>query len=179
MKRLIDGLIFGTGFSLAFILIFYLGVNFLIVPQITEPQRYEVSHGSSGPQTYQSSGRSFTDGKLELPYHELAIEDQITHASAIALAKYQPGDDGRMKAVITAILKKDKDVAFYCQAGDEYSDSSYYPRDDTSYGEGLVIFFSRSPATKRMSMGYSGERITSLGDMSLKLFREKCELPSI
>jgi hypothetical protein len=175
MKRLIDGLIFGTGFGLAFMTIAYLAASFFIVPAMIAPQRYEVSHGGSGAETYDIPEIMSGDETRELPFHELPIEDQINYASAIALAEFQPGPDGRMRAIITDILKQEKDVVLYYHVGDEYADSSYYPQESVSHGEGLIIFLTGSPAEIKMSMTYSGERIRGLGDMPLKLFREKCE----
>jgi hypothetical protein len=58
---------------------------------------------------------------------------------------------------------------------DEYSAASYYPKQGTSHGDGIVIFFDGSPAMMRLSMSYSGDRIQSLGDMPLELLRAKCE----
>jgi hypothetical protein len=107
-------------------------------------------------------------------FHELPIEEQIKEASLIAVAKYEPAPDGQMKAIITDILKKDPNVVSYYDVGDEHPSSSYYPKDRSSYGDGLVIFFTGSPATMRMSMSYEGDRIRSLGDMPLSLFKEKC-----
>jgi hypothetical protein len=176
MKKFMDGLIFGAGFSLAFIAVGYVGVSYLIVPQLAEPTRYEVSGPHSGPETFAATTKPRVDDeKLMMRFHDLEIEDQIKYASVIAVAEYRAEKDGQMKAIITDVLKKDEGVDFYYQVGDEFENSSYYPEDHTLYGDGVVIFFTGSPATMRMSMSYTGERITGLGDMPLKLFREKCE----
>jgi hypothetical protein len=66
-------------------------------------------------------------------------------------------------------------TTFYYEIGDEFPGSSFYPEGRTNYGDGLVIFFTGSPAMMRLSMTYSGDRIRSLGDLPLKLLREKCK----
>jgi hypothetical protein len=47
-----------------------------------------------------------------------------------------------------------------------------------NYGDGVVIFFTGSPASMSMSMSFSGDRIHGLGDIPLQLFKQKCEEPS-
>jgi hypothetical protein len=79
-----------------------------------------------------------------------------------------------MKAVLKELLKKDEGVLFHYQVGDEYSPSSYYPKQGTNYGDGIVIMFAGSPVSMRTAMSYSGDRIGSLGDMPMELFRNKC-----
>jgi hypothetical protein len=109
-----------------------------------------------------------------MSFHELPIEDQIEQASVIAIARYEPAKDGQMKAVLKEFLKKEEGTTFHYQIGDEYVRSSYYPKQGTSHGDGIVIFFEGSPATMRRTMTYSGDRIHTLGDMPLELFRDKC-----
>jgi hypothetical protein len=42
----------------------------------------------------------------------------------------------------------------------------------------MVMFFTGSPATMRMSMTYFGDRVHSLGDLPIELLRQKCEEPN-
>ena len=79
-----------------------------------------------------------------------------------------------LERIVTEIVKNKPGTTMYYEVGDEYSSSSYYPKGNTRYGNGLVIFFTGSPAQMALSMTYSGDRISGLGDMPLKLFREKC-----
>ncbi|MBZ2190350.1 hypothetical protein K8B33_14665 [Alcanivorax sp. JB21] len=108
------------------------------------------------------------------PFYELPLEEQIEQASVIAVAEYKEGSDGRMRAIITDILKKEPGTVSYYDVGDEHPGSSYYPMEGRSHGDGVILFFTGSPARMSVSMTYRGERISSLGDMPLSLFREKC-----
>ena len=81
-----------------------------------------------------------------------------------------------MKAVIKEFLKKDPEVTFHYEIGDEYPSASFYPKPGTDRGDGLVAFFVGSPAEMRLSMTYSGDQISGLGDLPLELFRKKCQL---
>ena len=77
-------------------------------------------------------------------------------------------------AKIKEFLKKESGTTIYYNIGDEYPTSSYYPKEGTRYGDGVIIFFADSPATMKMSMSYSGDRIHSLGDIPIELFKKKC-----
>ena len=102
------------------------------------------------------------------------MDQKIEKASVIALAKYEEELDGRLKAIITEVLKKNDDAIFHYEVGSEYPQSSFYPREEISYGDGVVIFSTGSPERMQMSIPYSGDRIRALEDIPLNLFREKC-----
>jgi hypothetical protein len=110
----------------------------------------------------------------EVQFYDLPLEEQIAKASVIAVARYEAAPDGRMRAIISEILKKESGTVFYYKVGDEHPSSSYFPRENERHGEGLVIFFEGSPATIRLSMSFDGDRIRSLGDLPLELLRNKC-----
>lgn len=177
-KKFTDGLIFGAGFTLSFIILWYMAAYF-IQPTLTERQiehfkdEYPdvISKVPQPPQLKNEMG----SGQNKIPFHEQSIEEQIKQSSVIALSKYESAPDGRTKAVITEFLKKDPDTTIYYNIGDEYPPASYFPKENTSHGDGVVIFFTGSPAMMRMSMTYSGNRIRSLGDLPVSLLREKCK----
>lgn len=168
IRKFVGGLIFGSGFAISFLLIAYLGLEVSarkiragpdrsMVPAEVQPE-LPTPPEESGPQ-----------------FHELPLEEQIRKASVIALARYEPAPDGKQRAIITEFLKKEKGTTIYYSIGDEFPDSSFYPRDKSQRGDGAIVFFVGSPASMRMSLGYSGDRIRGLGDIPLKLLREKCE----
>ena len=107
-------------------------------------------------------------------FHELPIEEQIERSSAIVLAKFEKAEDGAQKAIVTDVLKLKPGTVFHYKVGDEYPDGRRYPRQEGFSPEGLVVFFEGSPASTRMSMTFSGDRIGSLGDMPMALFKQKC-----
>ena len=139
LKKLVDGLVFGAGFGISLALVWFIATSVLL-PHAAS------SHKGPPPSSIARIGED-DSREVEPPealFHELPIEEQIKAASVIALASYEPGDDGRMKAVLKEFLKKDPDVTFYYDLGDEYRSSSYYPKPGTSYGDGVVIFFEGS-----------------------------------
>jgi hypothetical protein len=167
LKKFAEGLIFGAGFAIAFFVLGFLGTSAMFSMRPT-------SGWSAYPGAPTSAIQHFDEKEVK-PFYELPIEDQIKQASVIAVAKYEAAEDGRMKAVLEELLKKDEGTEFHYRIGDEYAPSSYYPKEGTSYGDGIIIFFEGSPATMRRSMSYSGKRILGLGDMPLELFRDKCK----
>jgi hypothetical protein len=176
-KKFTEGLVFGGGFAISFVFVWYVAA-YLIYPMFID-SKIEQSLNERLSEDIQikppaSSTHEVISGS-GIPFHELSLDEQIQKSDVIALAKYEPGSDGKIKAIITELLKKDPGVAFYYNIGDEYASSSYYPKGNTSYGDGLVMFFSGSPLIMKMSMTYSGNRIRGLGDLPIELFRKKCE----
>jgi hypothetical protein len=178
-KKFFEGLVFGCGFSISFIVLWIvaaLTITPMLATYFTKHLDYPIDEKKSEasvasppmPREFREEGK---------PFHELSVEEQIEKSSVIALARYERSDDGKMKAIIREFLKKSPEVTAYYKIGDEYPNSSYYPDVSKSYGDGVVIFFVGSPATMKMSMSYSGDRITGLADLPIELFRKKCAAP--
>ena len=104
-------------------------------------------------------------------FDELPVEEKIRRASVIAITKYNK-EDGKISAVITAIPKRQANVVFNYKIGDDYAKGTHYLRPNVSYGDGEVVFFTGSPATMRLSMTYSDDRIRGLGDIPMQKFLE-------
>lgn len=179
LKKFFDGLIFGAGFSLSLVGTAVIASWLFFRPVVyTSGPEHTISRGpiSKDEQPKQPAfSHSFSQDFIPPEmWHEMPIEERIEKSSVIALARYEKGQDGRMQAIIKEFLKKDPDTSIYYDIGDEYTNSSYYPKDDTHYGDGVIIFFTGDPAQMRMSMSYSGNRIHSLADMPIELLRTKC-----
>lgn len=169
IRKFFEGLLMGLGFWLALLIVGGLAMVLLAPPAFIPIQpSISFSQSDSPPQFQKDAGPQF---------HDLPIEKQIATASVIALARFEPAADGKMKAVFTEFLKKDPDTTIYYAIGDEYPAASYYPSERRGHGDGVVVFFVGSPADMRMSMTYTGDRIHSLGDIPLGLFRKKCKTP--
>ena len=153
MKIFTNGLLFGSGFGLALILILYVftSIDF-------ERKTYS---------TTQSSTSKFD----QTSFRDLSVDDQIKLSSVIVIAKFQKADNGKIKSIITEILKQDTNTVFYYSIGDEYS--TPFPHDNF-YGHGEVIFFTGSPAEVKRAVSFYGNRIHGLGNIPIELFRSKC-----
>ncbi len=179
IKKFAEGLVFGAGFAISFTLV-ALVADVWVTPaliksdfnrprgEIVAPPREDVASIASRFGDASDSG---------MPFHELDVADQIKASSVIALVAFEPAADGKMRAIIKEFLKKEPGTTVYYAVGDEYQPISYYPKEGTSHGDGAVVFFAGSPASMRMSMAYYGDRISGLGDLPLRLFKEKCAAP--
>ena len=104
-------------------------------------------------------------------FHDLPPEQKVARASAILLVSYQKDGD-RYKAVVAEVLKRNPGVELHYGVGDEMVMYSYYPNDDSSRGEGQVVFMLGSPAEMRSSYSFDHGRIGGMGDMPIEKLRE-------
>ncbi|GHU29057.1 hypothetical protein AGMMS50256_13010 [Betaproteobacteria bacterium] len=180
LKKFGEGLVFGAGFAISFVLI-YCVVSYLTFPMIfTSTVEREMRSSRPEVGTNKHPPESSITGNVQepsVPFYDMQIEDQIKQSSVIALAKFEPSADGKTRTIIKEFLKKEPNVKIYYDIGDEYPEASGYPSDEKVYGDGIVIFFVGSPASSRMGMSYSGNRIRGLADMPIELLRKKCEAP--
>lgn len=170
LKRFLEGLVFGAGFAIALIVIAVGSVSLLL----------PITFRSAEEPVRSAKPLPIPNAHFERPglqFHDLPLEEQIRQASVIALARYEPAADGKMKAVIREFLKKEPNATIHYGVGDEYPSASFYPNEGRSHGEGVVIFFVGSPADMRLSVTYDGDRIRGLSDIPLELFKEKCKAP--
>lgn len=105
-------------------------------------------------------------------FHDWPVEKQIEGASVIALTVWEK-DETKLKCIIKEILKIEPETTFYYNLGQEYTSQSRYPKENTSYGDGEIIFFTGSPASMRYSTTYKDGRILGMGDMPIEILREK------
>ena len=175
LRKFKDGLSFGAGFAIAYLAISYI-VSYLITPMLMESQIEKVNKSLSSDKSIGGiqQNNSFPDIDNQKPFHGLPVDEQIKKASVILITKYIPGSDGQVKAIIKKILKKDEGVSFKYDVGDEIPSSSYFPRKNTLYGDGTVVFYVGNPPSRRLSVTYQDDRIGGLGDMPIELLLKKC-----
>ena len=104
-------------------------------------------------------------------FHDWPLEKQIQTASVIAIGKWQKSDS-TLKCIISEVLKHAPNTAFYYKVGAEFRPGNQRVKDNTSYGDGQIMFFVGSPASFRYAMSFSGDRIAGMGDMPINELRE-------
>ena len=171
LKRFLDGLAFGAGFSIALVAIWVV-VSLVLMPAMFSPTLPDM------PEPIELEDGDLYIGSWPVidefaNFSEMPVDDQIAAASVIALLAYEPAEDGRMQAIFSEVLKKADDVDFRYDVGDEFHSHSYYP-DDTRSHDRAVVFFTGSPARMRYSTTFRGDRITGLYNMTEDMFRQKC-----
>ncbi len=175
LKRFIDGLVFGSGFTVSLLAVWYV-VSVVIVPKFYGPS-VEYTEMESLPETGKTryESRPAMDYGSVQSFIDLSVDEQIEQASAIALAEHKPAPDGQMKAIIYDFIKKDASTDIHYKIGDEFPSASYYPRENSVSADGIVIFFNENPARMKSYMPYYGDRVAGLGDIPLQLLRDKCD----
>jgi len=168
VKKFLEGLSFGAGFGVSFLLLWFAGFA-LLSPWMTagfavhqEPPLPE--RGGAQPGATSEGFRAFD---------EMDPASMIRQARAILLARYEAGDDGRMKAVVRQICKVPEDVPLPWRVGDEYPAASYYPGGG-SRGDGVVVFLDGNPLHMKLSVSIRDDRVSGLGDMPLALLLQQC-----
>ncbi|MBI3102515.1 MAG: hypothetical protein HYY98_13330 [Burkholderiales bacterium] len=168
LQKFFNGLVFGAGFFVAVALLGWFLAYVLMVP----PEGRTIYWGGA-PVLGAPGGMQEARGK-QTPLYDLPLEQQIERASAIIITRFEAAADGRRKAVVAEILKRDPGARLQYQVGDEYPSASYYPKEGEDRGDGAVVFFEGVSADARYSTTFRGDRVSGLGDIPLKLFREKC-----
>lgn len=109
LKKFADGLVFGAGFAISFIVLWYVAA-FLVTPMFLSSQMERTTSKQSSDIGANSQasipGNYEAYGEPDIPFHKLKLEDQIRAASVIALAKYEQSPDGKMKAIIKEFFKE-------------------------------------------------------------------------
>jgi hypothetical protein len=105
-------------------------------------------------------------------FHQWTLEKKIESASVIVMTVHKE-ENGKLKSIISEILKQGPGVTFYYGIGDEYVHGGRDLEANTFYGDGEVIFFTGSPTPMmRYSATYSNGRCQAFEDMPLQTFRE-------
>jgi hypothetical protein len=103
---------------------------------------------------------------VESGFSDFSPGQRIGAATVIALAEWQKSG-ASLRCVISEIVKQAPNTDFYYKAGDEFQPGSRRVHGNADFGDGVVLFFTGSPATFEMSVAHRGGRITGMGDMRL------------
>ncbi len=104
-------------------------------------------------------------------FSRLSSVEQIRSASVIAFADWHKSGS-TLRCIISEIVKKAPDTAFYYKVGDEFRRGTQRLSKGADYGDGQVVFFTGSPATFQSAVAYRNGRITAMGDMPIAEFRD-------
>ncbi len=177
LNKFVSGLIWGFGFSLSFIVVCTIWLNYLI-PLSTTSDVSDMSESMTA--TLPNSVTIPFDDKYPFieNFSDLPLEDKISNSTAIVVTNISKNESGAYEQRITEILKKKDDVELYYKVGDLYEDHSDYNRyetEDMFIPKGFIVFMGGSTASMMYSVSYSGDRIGSLGGISMELLRQKCD----
>lgn len=168
LNKFLTGLVAGLGFSIALVVVITIWITFVL----------PTSFQSDSSHISQSTTSIKVENKYPLieNFDELSLDQKISNSTAIIVTKIAKDEAGRYKSVVSEVLKKQDDVELYYKVGDEYDDSDYnqYEAHGDSIPKGFIVFMRANPARMQFSTSYSGDRVGSLGGISMELLREKC-----
>lgn len=124
------------------------------------------SSTTGGPSFFQ---RDEFEGKQ---FHELTNEKKIKYATVILLTRHEKDSKGHVKSVISEVVKQKPGTELHYKVGEEFSPYGYAPSDETCAGDGEIVLMVGSPAQMRESSSYTGDRLDSMGGMTLAELRE-------
>lgn len=165
LKKFVSGIIFGSGFAIAALCAFTGWVFFVLPFLVNQSFNFETITGEDTPYEQPASTPNF---------YELSVDEKIELATAIIIVKFEEGKDGNYKSIVEDIVKQEEGVAFYYNVGEVYEENSHYKISDTFAPTRAIVFMQGNPATMSFSTTFDGERIKTLGGISLALLREKC-----
>lgn len=159
IKWFLNGVGFGFGFCLAVAIVFW------ALSYIDDP---------SGEFVFHSSLDQEADYKERNQWRDLAIDEKIDRATAIAILRFRKEPDGLNAAYVEEIVRRDPDTELAIDVGDRLERSDFYSQGGSSQDRnGVVIFFVRNPGVE-IEQGYLyDDRLIGEGGMPLQLFIEK------
>jgi len=169
IRNIANGFMWGVGFSISTSIILSLWL-IIALPKLLslETSAMEISQS---PETKTETVPFIND------FGKLSLDEKIAKSTAIIVTKIEKNDAGKYQSKVSEILKKQDNVELYYEVGDIYDKPPYFDEYESlnrTVPEGFIIFMSDNPARMRYSTSYSGERVGSLGNISLALLRQKC-----
>ena len=144
--------------------------NFWSVTQGTNTERVSHAYPASA-----SASENDPDGEPEFDndFSARPIRDKIRLATAILLVEMKE-EAGVHKALVQEVLKVKPGIRLYYKVGDEYDEMSHYPGGgcgDCTLTQHSLVFMMGNPATMRFSTTFEGDRLASLGGMTIDELR--------
>lgn len=159
IKKLLQGFMFGTGFTVAVILVIWI-VNISDISFTSEPKVI-------------SSEESVTF-KEKVNWRNLNLTSKIEKTSGLALLRFNEGKDKHMEAYVEKVFIKDKSLKLPVEIGQRVESSDYYAQEGySSNRNGVLLIYSGNPPKEMEGAYLYKDRLIGLQDMPLNLFIEK------
>jgi hypothetical protein len=118
------------------------------------------------------TGINYTPKSASKPKELLSSDpiERVLSANFVAYVTFETVGD-KTQCIVRNIIKTTTD--FPIQIGEEYKSCSFYPKPDTSYGEGAIIAAEDPQGYVRNKMPIYSGRIAALGDIPVATFLNK------
>lgn len=101
----------------------------------------------------------------------LPFEEKVKRSTVVLITENRR-EGGLIRAYIKEELKRKPGTVFQYGVGTEYPALSVVPKENTSYGDGSLVFLSGSPASNQSSVSIFGGYVPALENMSLERVRQ-------
>ncbi len=157
-NKLMNGFIWGVGFSLALILIFFIAsITFLNV--------------KPGPADGVDQRKAMEE---RIKWQELSDEEKIRTATAAVIVKYEKGEGLHMKAYVDKVLNRSADQPLAYVVGSRLETEDYYSQDGRVRNrDGVVLMFGGNPIHDLGSIFIYDNRLSGMGNMPIEVFVNK------
>ncbi len=162
-KKFIKGLMFGGGAAFLVLALIYAAPLLIL---FVFPER------ASNSDDIPVFSRSLY---IDKTFQHLGIDEKIQQASAIALARYEDDGLGNREAIINEFIKIAPGTEMPLTIGEAFEMFNHARDVNTAAPEGIVLFFTDSPATLKEAASFSNGRIGAFNDISLDTLKEKCK----
>ena len=157
-KKLMNGFIWGVGFSLALILIFFVA--------------YKTFFNVKPRPAYGVDERNAMEERIK--WQELSDEEKIRTATVAVIVKYEKGEGLHMKAYIARVLSRSEDQALPYVVGSRLETEDYYSQDGRVRNrDGVVVMFGGNPVNDLGSIFIYDDRLSAMGNMPIEVFVNK------
>ena len=159
LKKLLQGFVFGVGFSLAVGLAYWIVIS---VQLSSLEKSVNVSNDSSATYSEQQEWR------------ELNETEKISKISVLVLLRFEVGSDDRRMAIVDRVIAKDSSISAPYKVGDRVEKSDYYP-EGKGYNNrnGVLLMYVDSPPKEIEGAFLYGDKLVAYGDMPLDIFLKK------
>ncbi|MDX1455490.1 MAG: hypothetical protein R3217_08560 [Gammaproteobacteria bacterium] len=171
-----DGLAFGAGFGISFIIIFYFAsFGMSAVWSLMASGNDTAIEQESGKQPCDSKKLDEDEAQSQLSsmdVWEWPLDARLEDAELILILTYEAGEDGRNIAIITDILKQQEPARY--KEGDEFSSESFYPGGNRRSLVGKQVFVLEGDRYSTTSGIYDGH-VPALENISIDKMRKTLE----
>jgi hypothetical protein len=159
IKKLLQGFMFGCGFTVAMILISWI-ISFADFSFTSEPKL--------------TSSGELANYEEKANWRELNPSNKIEKASGLALLRFNEGKGKKMEAYVEKVFTKDESVKLPVEVGQRIESADYYAQDGYSRNRnGVLLIYSDNPPKEMEGTYLYEDRLIGLQDMPLNLFIEK------
>jgi hypothetical protein len=142
-KRFLDGLVWGSGFSMAVVAVVFLAIS--INTGLTDEEELAA--------LVEARDRVYED------FSNLSVKERVSMSSVALIVNFSKDDSYKYRATVEEIIKVSPGMSFEYKIGDRYPEADYTSSTSKPYGEKALIMLVGPRARYRTSAYFDGETV--------------------